>query len=116
MDEAKIEELRLRLLAEKEQLLGELTLLERESAETTRDQNDEGATDDDVASDLYEEERIKREESEVKTHLQEIEEALRRIANGTYGFSKFSGKPIPLERLEALPWATYLVEEERLVR
>ena len=36
-----------------------------------------------------------------------------RIADGTYGLSAVSGKPIPLERLEALPYATTLVDEER---
>ena len=31
---------------------------------------------------------------------------------GTYGYSIVSGRPIPRERLEAIPWATVLVEEK----
>ena len=31
---------------------------------------------------------------------------------GTYGYSIESGRPIPRERLEAIPWATVLVEEK----
>ncbi len=44
--------------------------------------------------------------------LEKIERALRRIEEGTYGVSEVSGKPIPLERLEAVPWATTLVDEQ----
>jgi RNA polymerase-binding transcription factor DksA len=38
--------------------------------------------------------------------------ALNRIDDGTYGVSEVSGKPIPIERLEAVPYATTLVDEE----
>jgi RNA polymerase-binding transcription factor DksA len=34
------------------------------------------------------------------------------MAAGTYGYSIVSGVPIPRERLEAIPWATVLVEEK----
>jgi RNA polymerase-binding transcription factor DksA len=41
-----------------------------------------------------------------------IDEALGRIEDGTYGYSLVSGRPVPKERLKALPWATELVEEK----
>lgn len=41
-----------------------------------------------------------------------IERALRKLTDGTYGFSDVSGKAIPLERLEAMPEAIYAAEEE----
>lgn len=41
--------------------------------------------------------------------LYEIEEALRRIDNGTYGICEQSGEPIERERLRALPFARYCV-------
>ena len=44
--------------------------------------------------------------------LRDIDDALAKIEDGTYGLSEKSGKPIPLERLEALPTARNLVEEE----
>ena len=44
--------------------------------------------------------------------LARIERALERIEDGTYGISEMSGKPIPLERLEAVPYATTLVDEQ----
>jgi DnaK suppressor protein len=43
--------------------------------------------------------------------LSRIDKALSRIEAGTYGLSEISGKPIPMERLEALPTATTLVDE-----
>jgi DnaK suppressor protein len=35
----------------------------------------------------------------------EIDAALRRIAEGRYGFSESTGEPISFERLLAIPWA-----------
>ena len=45
--------------------------------------------------------------------LAQVNGALRRIDEGTYGLSEVSGKPIPIERLEAIPYATTLVDEQR---
>ncbi len=44
--------------------------------------------------------------------LTEVKAALKRIEDGTYGKSVVSGKPIPEKRLEVIPWADRLVEEE----
>jgi RNA polymerase-binding protein DksA len=47
--------------------------------------------------------------------LQEVDDALRRIERGTYGICEESGKPIPEERLRAVPWTRYTKEvQERL--
>jgi RNA polymerase-binding transcription factor len=43
--------------------------------------------------------------------LARIERALGRIELGTYGLSEVSGKPIPKARLEAVPYASTLVDE-----
>ena len=42
--------------------------------------------------------------------VEEIDEALGRIKDGTYGICTGSGLPIPKERLEAIPWASQRVE------
>lgn len=44
--------------------------------------------------------------------LRLIEAALARIENGKYGMCLKSGKPIPRERLEAIPYALYRIEEQ----
>jgi RNA polymerase-binding transcription factor DksA len=44
--------------------------------------------------------------------LRLIESALARVENGKYGICLKSGKPIPRERLEAIPYALYRIEEQ----
>lgn len=45
--------------------------------------------------------------------IDHIERALQKIADGTYGYSDLSGKPIPQARLEATPEAICTIEEEQ---
>ena len=44
--------------------------------------------------------------------LRTVERALQKIAEGTYGLSDLSGKAIPQERLQIVPEAIYMVDEE----
>jgi RNA polymerase-binding protein DksA len=46
--------------------------------------------------------------------LGSIDEALRRIENGTFGKCVRCGKPIAEERLEAIPYATRCIDCQRL--
>ncbi len=45
--------------------------------------------------------------------IKEIDDAIKRIDQGTYGVCELSGKPIKMERLEELPWARYTIEAAR---
>jgi len=45
-----------------------------------------------------------------REQLRLIDEALARMAEGRYGRCEYSGEPIPLDRLHALPWARMLAE------
>ena len=45
--------------------------------------------------------------------LSNIERALQKIEDGTYGLSDASGAPIPMERLEAAPEALYTLAEQK---
>jgi DnaK suppressor protein len=42
--------------------------------------------------------------------IKEIDDAINRIDDGTYGLCEMTGKPIKLERLEVLPWARFSIE------
>lgn len=67
----------------------------------------------DVGTDSYEQEfTLGLVESERRL-LREIDEALDRIGNGTYGVCIESGQPIGRPRLEAKPWAKYSIEVAR---
>jgi RNA polymerase-binding transcription factor len=45
--------------------------------------------------------------------LSEIDEALGRIADGTYGICELTGRPISAARLQAKPWAKYCIDAAR---
>jgi RNA polymerase-binding transcription factor DksA len=64
----------------------------------------------DAGSDTYDRDFALNLLSHARDALYEIDRALRRIESGTYGICEMSGKPIPHERLEAIPWARLTVE------
>lgn len=69
----------------------------------------------DIGTDNYEQEfALGLMDSERKL-LREIDDALQRIEDGTYGICEGTGKPIPKARLEAQPWARYCVEYARML-
>ena len=47
--------------------------------------------------------------------VQEIDEALRRIDEGSYGLCTVCGAAIPEERLDAVPYATLCLDDKRKV-
>lgn len=64
----------------------------------------------DAGSDAYDRDFALSMLSKEQNALSEVEEALRRIDNGTYGICEISHKPIPILRLEAIPFARLTVE------
>jgi DnaK suppressor protein len=66
----------------------------------------------DVGTELFEQEKNAALLESVDAELRDIEEAFERLEKGTYGKSVLSGEPIPDERLEAVPWARYTVDEQ----
>lgn len=46
-----------------------------------------------------------------ETRLVEVDRALERIENGTFGACQECGKPIGEQRLEAKPWARYCIDD-----
>jgi len=67
----------------------------------------------DVASDLYAREELVADELTLERDLTAVEEALRRIADGTYGICADCGREIALERLEARPQALRCISCQR---
>jgi|GraSoiStandDraft_13_1057314.scaffolds.fasta_scaffold163715_2 DnaK suppressor protein len=66
----------------------------------------------DEATDLYLEELDAGRLDDLREQLAAVERAEARLADGSYGRSVESGRPIPDERLEAVPTAERTVEEE----
>jgi|SRR5512133_3056331 DnaK suppressor protein len=65
-----------------------------------------------LSADLYQDELDQGLADRLRQELEAVERAEARIADGTYGLSIESGKPIPDERLEALPTAERTADEE----
>jgi RNA polymerase-binding protein DksA len=69
----------------------------------------------DIGTDNYEQEfALGLMDSERKL-LREIDDALGRIEQNTYGICEGTDKPIPKARLEAQPWARHCVEYARML-
>ncbi len=109
----------------KQALLDEKARVEDDRADYVsqeRDDTEEGGTDDladydpndpaDEASNLFDRDREMAASNNMARILGKIERALQKIQDGTYGLSDIDGTPIPVERLEALPYALTTVEQE----
>lgn len=103
---------RKRLEALRKQVLGgELSVNARKRA-FTEEHGDEAEEFEDSAQDLAQEE-VRQAQHDVDEHrVADIERALQKIDEGSYGLSDESGDPIPKARLEASPEAVLTVQEE----
>ena len=66
----------------------------------------------DTASDTFEREKDLSILEQLESELAELQAALARIDNGTYGIDEVTGDPIDPERLEALPTARTNVDHQ----
>ena len=104
------------LLEERAKLVGQADHLDAEAAQLMEDLDPGDVQFDDESGEgdslVVERERDLALAGQARQTVTEIDAALRRIDEGVYGLSVISGRPIPKERLRALPWATELVEEK----
>jgi DnaK suppressor protein len=105
---------------QRERLLGlrdELVRIREGMADDERDLGEaEGDTQldsGDLSQDMFTREMDASIGEQVGRRLGEVDRALRKIEEGTYGLSDDSGEPIPRGRLEAIPEATRTVEEQQ---
>ncbi|MDQ3737130.1 MAG: hypothetical protein M3318_06790, partial [Actinomycetota bacterium] len=113
LDQEFIEQQKRRLLelkSELERVRGGLQEDEQFRAEEEEDftQHDSG----DMSQSLFTREVDATVERQVERRLENVERALQKIEEGTYGLSDDSGEPIPKGRLEAMPEAIRTVEEQ----
>jgi DnaK suppressor protein len=108
-----IEQQRKRLDALRRQVLGgeEATTASRRAFQ--EEHGDEAEEFEDEAQDMAQEEIRQAQHDVDDRRVSDIERALQKIDDGTYGLSDVSGKPIPKARLEATPEAILTIEEER---
>jgi DnaK suppressor protein len=103
-----------RLLKEKKKVLEEMGEIQNESLKTSiADQSGENSRYSyhlgDTASLAYGREFSMGLAERQQKYMEQIDEALQRIEDGTYGTCLVTGEAIPIERLEEVPVAKYSV-------
>ncbi len=103
------------LLERRREIIGDMGSMESEAFKGGSNLSNMPIHMADVGTDNFEQEfTLGLIESERQT-LREIQEALVRIDQGSYGICLGTGKQIPRVRLEAVPWAKYTIEYKRLL-
>ena len=105
--DSELAEMRTELHSERERLLEEIATTEEGLADLIRDSGD-GAGDDqaDAGSKTFEREHEMSLANNARDMLEQVDHALARIADGSYGVCESCGKPIGKYRLQAFPRAT----------
>ncbi|RZO86511.1 MAG: TraR/DksA family transcriptional regulator [Kiritimatiellaceae bacterium] len=97
-----------RLLLLRERVTGEILSINRDSLS----QNERDPSLSDQGTDTFDREFALNQLSSEQDVLFEIDEAIRRIENGTYGICEMTSEPINIERLEALPYVRHSIKAQ----
>ncbi|WP_211745816.1 TraR/DksA C4-type zinc finger protein [Paenibacillus sp. Marseille-Q4541] len=118
LTKAKIQKLQERLLTEKESIENHFEINQESSeiAESSlRDSTGELSSVDnhpaDIGTETYERGRDQALDEHQNNELEQINHALEKIKDGSYGLCEVCGQPIPYERLEALPFTTLCIDD-----
>jgi DnaK suppressor protein len=114
MERAKLKSIKVALEARRTVLLEDLQRLDQEMQWLGDDQSNErgglGNHLGDDGSSVMEQERISTVSADLNQVLQQVNAALERMNQGTYGICQRCGKEIAAARLEAFPYVTYCIE------
>jgi RNA polymerase-binding protein DksA len=111
----ELEHFRDLLLDKRRELVGDMSQMEREALRSSGGSNLSTLPLHmaDMGTDNYEQEFTLGLVEKDRNLLREINAALAKIQNGTFGICEGTGKPISKPRLEAQPWAKYSIEYAR---
>ena len=105
------------LLEERERVVAALGHIHHENPGSLQDEIGEETMFDnhlgDTATATFDRELGYTLEENEEHLLAEIDAALKRIDDGTYGTCRICGRPIGEERLEAVPWTTLCIDDAR---
>lgn len=109
-----------KLLAEKQRVLEEVSELQQNNLkQSLSDQSGENSRYSyhlgDVASIAYGREFSMGLAERQQKYMEQVEEALQRIEDGTYGVCKVTGELIAADRLEEVPIAKYSVKGKEIL-
>ena len=111
LSEAELQEFKTTLEAKRQEVMA----LYKHDVKAGQASTDDNADDfADRANNSYNRETMFALSDTERTLLFEIDEALDRIDNGTYGRCEHFGSPIGIERLNAIPWARYSIQAQEM--
>jgi len=111
----ELDEYRTLLLAKRKQLVGMLSGMEDEALRSSGGNlSNMPIHMADMGSDVYDQDFTLGMAETERAILSEIDAALQRIEDKTFGVCQMTGKPISKARLDAKPWAKYTIEAERI--
>jgi RNA polymerase-binding protein DksA len=113
----QLTQFRQRLLEERAKFAGEIRSIAQDASKNPRDASGDlsGYTVHmaDMSSDTYERELAMNIASSEQEVLYQIDDALKRLDEGTYGVCQQCNKPVTLSRLKAVPWTSLCIECQR---
>jgi DnaK suppressor protein len=117
LDREFIERQRERLESLREELMRIRDSLEDEERQIREEEGDSQLDSGDLSQDIFTRELDATVEQAAEKRLHDVERALQKIEEGTYGICDDTGEKIPKGRLEAVPEAIRTVEaQERFER
>ena len=119
MDKRRQSTLRKRLEERRAEIESDMSYMAAEMRSIGVDQDEEnGSLGNHIADDgsnVAEAERIVTVSEDLQQILSQVNAALERMSNGTYGTCQRCGKPIGEERLEAFPYVAFCIECQSII-
>jgi DnaK suppressor protein len=113
IDQQFVENQRERLLGLRDELVRIREGMAADEEDLGESEGDQTLDSGDLSQDMFTREMDASIGEQTERRLGEVDRALEKIAEGTYGLSDESGESIPRGRLEAVPEAARTVEEQQ---
>jgi DnaK suppressor protein len=113
IDQQFVERQRERLVGLREELVRIREGMAADEADLGESEGDTTPDSGDMSQAMFTREMDASIGEQAERRLGEVDRALQKIEDGTYGLSDDSGEPIPRGRLEAVPEAIRTVEEQQ---
>ncbi len=118
MTKDQLKQFRDALLVERDKFAGEIRSIAREASKNPREASGDLSASPmhmaDISSDTYERELSLNLASTEQEVLYQIDDALKRVDDGTFGICQQCNKPISLSRLKAVPYGPMCIECQRV--